>query len=320
MEYDLINRQQYLNRRIYPEKTFEELHSFPAYFEVETVNACNARCPMCTIEEWTRHSPTMKDDLFNKIADEICEHSDFVKRVALFRDGEPLLDKKLSSRIKKLRDGGIPDVNICTNVSLLTPERSEEILDSGVTDVLMSIDGTDKETFEAIRVKLNFEEVVNNAIKFIKLRDKINPDTKVRIRMIRQDKNKHQWPDFKRFWEQYTSQNDKVYYTNIHNWGNQLKNFKPISMGDGFAHPCIAPWSLMTIFSNGDAPLCNIDFNNNYLIGEVRTQSIKDVWNSPQMKEYRELHITGRRNEIPICEHCTVWDEPEKHVDIEAAE
>jgi len=33
-------------------------------------------------------------------------------------------------------------------------------------------------------------------------------------------------------------------------------------MGDGFAHPCIAPWSLMTIFSNGDAPLCNIDFNN----------------------------------------------------------
>jgi sulfatase maturation enzyme AslB (radical SAM superfamily) len=71
---------------------------YPRFIEVETVNACNARCPMCTIGEWQRHTPTMKDALFAKIADDICSHADEVRRVALYRDGEPLLDKKLAKR------------------------------------------------------------------------------------------------------------------------------------------------------------------------------------------------------------------------------
>ena len=31
---------------------FENLLEFPKYIEIETVNACNARCPMCTINDW----------------------------------------------------------------------------------------------------------------------------------------------------------------------------------------------------------------------------------------------------------------------------
>ena len=37
-------------------------------------------------------------DLFNKIADEIIEHSGEVKRVTLYRDGEPLMDKNIPDR------------------------------------------------------------------------------------------------------------------------------------------------------------------------------------------------------------------------------
>jgi sulfatase maturation enzyme AslB (radical SAM superfamily) len=106
----LIELKRYLHTRISPQESYEDLLSFPRYFELETVNACNARCTMCTIDDWTRHSPVMKDPLFKKLADEICAHASEVKRVSLYRDGEPLLDKKMAKRVAMLKDGGVKKV------------------------------------------------------------------------------------------------------------------------------------------------------------------------------------------------------------------
>ena len=63
--------KNYLIRRIDNKDKFENLLEFPKYIEIETVNACNARCPMCTINDWERNYPVMRDDVFNKISDEI---------------------------------------------------------------------------------------------------------------------------------------------------------------------------------------------------------------------------------------------------------
>jgi len=60
----LYNQEEYLLKRISPNSQFSDLFTYPKYVELETVNACNARCPMCTIDDWERKSPTMKDDLF----------------------------------------------------------------------------------------------------------------------------------------------------------------------------------------------------------------------------------------------------------------
>ena len=59
--------ESYLTRRIEKNAKLENLLEFPRYVEIETVNACNARCPMCTINDWNRNYPVMKDDVFNKI-------------------------------------------------------------------------------------------------------------------------------------------------------------------------------------------------------------------------------------------------------------
>ena len=48
---------------------------------------------MCTINDWQRDTPTMKDELFEKIAAEVIDNADELRRVSLYRDGEPLLDK-----------------------------------------------------------------------------------------------------------------------------------------------------------------------------------------------------------------------------------
>ena len=68
------SNEEYLLRRIDKDKKISNLLEFPSYVEIETVNACNARCPMCTINDWERNYPIMRDNVFNKISDEIIEN------------------------------------------------------------------------------------------------------------------------------------------------------------------------------------------------------------------------------------------------------
>ena len=303
------NAQDYLAKRIYPGGDYQDLLRFPRYLEIETVNVCNARCPMCTIADWERGHTPMKDQLYKKIASEVIEHADQVKRVSLYRDGEPLIDKKLASRTAVLKDGGIKEVAISTNVSLLDEARSRDLLHAGMDTVIMSIDSLDKEVFESIRVRLIFEEVMENAHRFIKLRDQIRPETRIWMRMIRQTGNEDEWPSYHDYWSRYLSDQDRTYYRNIFNWGGQLEGFKPISKSFEPNLPCVALWSLMVIFCNGDVPLCNVDFNNKYPTGSVLAQSIEELWRSKVVTERRDLHLTGQKDQISLCDNCNVWDE-----------
>ncbi len=308
--------KKYLSARISSNEPFEALLDFPRYFEIETVNACNARCPMCTIEDWNRHSPTMKDDLFGKIAGEICAHADTVKRVSLYRDGEPLLDKGIAKRVKILKDGGIRNVGISTNVSLLNERTSIHLLEAGLDEIVLSIDSLKKPVFEAIRLRLDFETVMENARRFIALRDRIRPQTSIWVRMIRQESNKDEWPAYYDYWRPMLQAHDRCYYLNIHNWGGQLDGFAPVAPSYQPHVPCVALWSLMVIFANGDVPMCNVDYNNKHGLGEVRTTSIADLWRSRIQNERRQKHLAGRKSEYDICATCTVWNDPSDQRDM----
>lgn len=299
----------YLVRRISPRETINDLLTFPRYLEIETVNTCNARCPMCTIDEWTRHSPTMKEEIFGKIVDEVAEHAPTIRRASLYRDGEPLLDKKLPDRVARLKDVGVGTVSIATNVSLLNEERARGILEAGIDHVILSVDSLKKEIYESIRVRLNFEEVLDNALRFIRLRNEIRPSAQVVVRMIRQESNYDEWPAYREFWWDKVSAHDRVYFHNIHNWGSQLEGFSSIEKSLEPQHPCVALWSLLVIFANGDVPMCNVDFNNTHPTGSLRDHTIQELWQSKIMTQRRQLHLDGEKHKSPLCINCNVWDE-----------
>ena len=54
MPPDLDRYKEYLVKRISSDETYEDLIRFPRYIEIETVHACNAKCDMCTINDWQR--------------------------------------------------------------------------------------------------------------------------------------------------------------------------------------------------------------------------------------------------------------------------
>ncbi len=300
--------EAYLERRIAGGK-LAALTDFPRYFEVETINACQAKCPMCTIADWQRTPQVMKDDLFEKIAEEISRHPE-VKRVHLYRDGEPLLDKKLAHRIQRLKRGGVRKVGISTNAELLSEAKASTILMAGLDELILSVDSIDQKTYEAIRVGLDFYKVLANSARVFQIRNEVGSKCKIRLRMIRQESNKDEWQSgrFQNYFRPYTGLDDVIEYRDIHNWGGQLAGFKGITAPD-VSKPCLALWSLMTIFADGSVPLCNVDYNNKYPLGNVTSSSIAELWQSSEQNRRRALHMDGKRSEIAPCTNCTVWSE-----------
>lgn len=285
------------------------LLEFPMYFEIETAHICNARCRICTIDTWPERKAFMSDDIFNKIASDIRGYAQYVRRCTLCRDGEPLLDRKLESKIAMLKAYGIKHVVISTNASLLSEERIKSVLDSGLDEIMFSVDGFTKKTFEEIRTGLDYGIVIGNILDFLSIREHRNSKMKVRIRMILQRLNAGEFSNWQYFWRSKVRDTDMVYAKPIHSWGNQLDISGFVRHEDQDAgKACTALWSTMIVHSDGTVPACSVDYKNKYLSGNVADSDIRALWQSNVLNNLRELHSQGRRDTIEICRNCFLWD------------
>jgi MoaA/NifB/PqqE/SkfB family radical SAM enzyme len=304
-----MNNITYLEKKLSLGK-FEDYLRFPVYYEIETVNACNATCAMCTVNDWGKHrNPFMSDEMFKKIADELIESKDIVRTINLSRDGEPLLDKKLEEKITYLKESGIKHITFSTNASILNNKRTLALLKSGLDEIMFSIDGLKKETFEKIRAGLCFEKIVDNVLNFIKLRNETSSSVKIRVRMVLQEENVAEVEEWGKYWRGFLREPDSVYAKNIHGWGNQMEGYVALQEFKRIVQPCTSPFSTMIIRYNGDVTICPLDFAFKYCNGNVEGQSIRDIWqNGMYFRQFRELHLEGKRDEFILCRGCRLWD------------
>ena len=124
------------------------------------------------------------------------QHRDHVEKVMLYLDGEPLMDKKLPERIRRMKEAGVKTVNIASNAGLLDEKLGKALIDAGLDEVFISIDSLKKDVYEEIRVRLDFDTVYQNTVNFIALRDKMKSDLVIRINMVLQELNKDEGPTF----------------------------------------------------------------------------------------------------------------------------
>ena len=292
-----------------------EMDRFPRFFEIGTFTGCRGDCVYCPNEEWTTEK--MSDELFSKIAKEIGEHSNWVEWVCLSRDGEPLSDIKIEEKVKELKDNGVKYVTFSTHAQYLTESRAVKLIEAGLDEIRFSIDGSSKETYEAIRTGLDFDKVTENVRAFLGLRRQMgfkdregNLKPKVHVRAVMMDSNKHEEKEWNAYWSARVTDSDTVSSKPPHSWGNQKEELIQIDSFDEYAlSPCVSLFGTVIIHPNGQVPLCGIDYNTNMELGDVSKSSIKEVWNSEPYAKVRELHSTGKRNEIDMCKGCNIWED-----------
>ncbi len=284
------------------------LQQFPRFLYIEPINQCNSRCTMCGIDFSRKKKQTMSPRLFEKILREVTRWSSQMERVGLYVDCEPLLDEGLADKLRAVKHAGIGTTFLNSNASLLTPARTRELIEAGLDMLYITIDSMVPQRYEAIRRGLKFQDVYRNTLDFIRLRDQLNPRLVLRIQMILQDINRDEAQQFVRHWSPLVGPHDQVAVRQPHNWGSLVKDMPiPEDAATINAYPCVALWSTLGIHANGDVNLCCIDAAGSVPLGNVNRHTIEDLWHGRLLAAIRELHLTGQRKSIRICDGCPVW-------------
>jgi len=117
-------------------------------FTIETVLGCNLSCPECAVggRYINRKYGMMPFERFVYIADKIKDHC---KYMYLHNWGEPMLNPDIFKMIDYAKN--FTKTNISTNANILTKDQAKMLIDSGVTDIIVSIDGVSQECYSVYR-------------------------------------------------------------------------------------------------------------------------------------------------------------------------
>jgi MoaA/NifB/PqqE/SkfB family radical SAM enzyme len=161
-----------------------------AYFEV--ANRCNSKCATCPLtfspQEQARQ---LSLDEFKALVEQLPD----LRRAVLQGVGEPLLNRDLAHMIAHLKLRDVYTV-FNTNAALLTRRRQVELVDSGLDELRVSLDGSTPETYLKVRGIPAFERVIANVGEMVRTRTELESATpRISIWMTGLRDNLRELPD-----------------------------------------------------------------------------------------------------------------------------
>jgi len=139
---------------------------------IEVTNHCNLLCETCPRTFVTYEQPkTLSWEGFCRIVEQFPE----MERAVLHGIGEPLINKDLPRMIAHLKARGVM-VLFNTNATLLNEDWSRKLIDCGLDELRVSIDGADPKTYALIRGAPLFHKVVRNLKRFIEIQRELDSD------------------------------------------------------------------------------------------------------------------------------------------------
>ena len=284
----------------------------PLKLHVEPTSVCNLRCPMCPQSlGLPDEQGYMELDLFRKIIDD-CK--DYVREINLFLRGESLIHPQLDEMIRICEGAGIV-ANLSTNAKILTADRAEMLLDAGLSKLTVSFDAGEKEMYEKMRHGAKFDRVLANVLEFLRLKQARGSDKPYVVMQMLVFYEPGMQPKIPReFRDQFAGlpvdEWDPMF---AHGWAGMFdssEEFTPRPSGPNY-HPCNWLWKSMTIYWDGTVPACCADWTGSYVLGDVREESISDLWNNENMVRLRQLQVDGRYKEVGICSRCDALWQPD---------
>ncbi len=299
---------------------------YPSYLQIETVaGICSTSCIMCPIQDSPRKE-IMSNNTFEGVLNAFLPHLDRLRFTSLVGLGETLLDRDVANKVALAKKLGFPSVGVYTNATHLNKEMSHRLLESGLDTLALSLDGATKETHEAIRPRADFDLIVANILRFVELRKKYG-HTKVVIKMVRQESNKHEWDDYFDFWKRKldASFGDLIGYLDVHNYAGNVdeehnKSLLPLA-GQKASLLCRQLFEIIFVRSNTQVGLCCGDVLEWFNMGSVLEIDPLTIYSNETFVRYRERMRAGRINELKYCNTCssTISDSQKQYFPPESA-
>jgi len=251
---------------------------------LELTSRCNKNCWMCGRRKIDREYPEiamnygdMDFDLVKSIAEQLPEGI----VVQFHNNGEPLLYPRFGEAVR-LFDKQIKCFD--TNAKLVV-EKADEIIDN-LDTLTISVFEKDPEGDE------QYEKVK----QFLEIKGSRKP---VMIYRCLGNVDSQRWQEL-----------DGTVATRVLH--NPLGSFKysknPTVPEIGI---CLEILNHMAINRLGKVSICvRFDPKGLGIVGDAGKDRLIDIWNGDKRRHWKQLHIEGKRKDVPLCSYCDFWGVP----------
>ena len=292
---------------------------FPFTVQAQTKTECNNSCTICPHHTVRDRLPQgeMDRELFFKIADECLTHPELISLGPVLQN-EPLLDGRLYEFLDYFSRRRGPDTMlfISSNGLELTPENFTRLQEAGLDFMQISVNADTRQEYERICPGRDWDALQRNLTSLLS-RDLSRIG--LQLSFVRTSDNND---ELERALSAWRRRGVPTLVHRLSNRGGALETYD-----DYYTEPdvltlrqrifrafvrqvlpvCPYPFFQASVLFNGDQLICTHDWNRQVVLGNLKRQTLAEVWNGEEANRVRRLWIQGRWEEIPTCRGCSVY-------------
>lgn len=291
----------------------ERVWGMPYRYTVDPVNYCILHCPLCPTGQGTLGRPPGKLPLghYRSIIDKIYPYTYYLD---LFNWGEPFLHPDIIEFIRYASQRGIL-VRISSNMNVFSEELATGVVEAGLSDLVVDVDGATQETYELYRRGGDLAALIENVKMVVAAKKRLGSVTPmINARMLVTSKNEHEVREVR---------------TMVESMGADLFSVAPIFVQSGNqsdaeewlpgdssylayaerqdvmnAWNCADLWEAMTINWDGSVLPCCWIHDSRFDFGNILSVPLRELWNNDHYVAARRAIRRGQRDRATICGMC----------------
>jgi pyruvate-formate lyase-activating enzyme len=294
-----------------------EVASLPYILNLDTLNLCNLTCPFCPTGTGQNYREKNRIPLEHakQVIDAVRSH---VLEIRLFNWGEPFLNPDIYETIRYAGEAGLYTV-INSNLSLSRQRLAEDIVDSGLDLLVVSMDGLEQETLCRYRRHASIAQVLKNIREIVEIKRRRHagkPRVEVAFLVFRH--NEHEIPRLKAMEKDlgvdfFYARRAFIYHPAF---VPKNPNFQPL-LGFG-AGTCRFLYHELTIEADGAITPCCTTTSSIWDTGRWEdVNNLKIFYNSERYRRMRAVfspkgqHLAGAGENDVLCRYCEGIRDPD---------
>ena len=295
----------------------------PVFVSIEPTTSCNLRCPQCPsgLREFTRPTGMLQSALFEKVILQLKKH---LHSLTFYFQGEPYLNPDFLNMVSFANRQNIYTIT-STNAHYLNEENCQKTILSKLDRLVISVDGLTQGVYEQYRIGGKLEKVIEGTKEILKQKKLLNSRTPhVVWQFVVFKPNQHQIEAVRKMGKELGVDEVKIKTAQIYDFENghdlipDLENYSrykknnsgSFELKNKLLNQCWRMWQGCVITWDGSIVPCCFDKDAHHKIGNLQTETFKNIWFSSAYNRFRRSILKGR-NEIDICNNCTegtkVW-------------
>ena len=273
------------------------------------------------MKQFSRDTGNLKAENFNRWLNQLAPTLSYLN---FYFQGEPFIHNEILQFIAKASAAGIY-TSTSTNAHFITEKKAQEIVQSGLDRILISIDGTTQEVYEQYRVHGSLQKVLDGTKHLVEARKNLNSKTPhIIFQFLVVRPNEHQIDEAKQLANEYQVDEIRFKTAQVYNYenGNPLiptiekySRYKRLSNGkfivkSSLDNHCWRMWSGAVVTWDGKVVPCCFDKDATHEMGNLSKEDFNAIWKGKTYSTFRKQLLKGRK-EIDICKNCSegtkVW-------------